>query len=223
MYKHLWLSNFFGRNIADLDLISKGSNSDLVLSDFSLIQTKLPSWAITEIAWVQQQDFQFVEGEIVFEYDLAHFSPELTACRVATEQDLVQLEPFSHLFSQTRFRSPWFSLLENRRFYWQWIKNAVKGEFDDICLLNEATSGEIQGMITLRVKETTAHIGLLAVAEKWRKQGISYRLLMNAIAWAKRQQATKMVITTQLSNLAAIRLYQRLNGKISGTYYWFYR
>lgn len=220
--KHLWLSNFFGRDIAELELI-ENAQSDFLFPDFTLIQTKLPSSAVKEIQWLQKQGFQFIEGEIIFEYDLANFSPDLTACRAATEQDLAQLEPFSHLFSQTRFRSPWFSLLENRRFYWQWIQNAVKGEFDDLCLLSETASGEIQGMITLRVKENTAQVGLLAVAEKFQKQGIGYCLLMNAIAWAKSQQATKMVVTTQLSNLAAIQLYQCLNGKISGTYYWFYR
>lgn len=216
-----WLSTFFQRQIGEIEKVCDIECHQL--SQYDLVQVKLPSLAQREIGYIQSLGFTLVEGEIIFEYDLANFSPDLTACRVATEQDLAQLEPFSHLFSQTRFRSPWFSLLENRRFYWQWIQNAVKGEFDDLCLLSETTSGEIQGMITLRVKENTAQVGLLAVAEQWQKQGIGYRLLMNAIAWAKSQQATKMVVTTQLSNLAAMQLYQRLNGKISGTYYWFYR
>lgn len=216
-----WLSSFFQRQIGEIEKVCGIECHQL--SQYDLVQVKLPSLAQREIGYIQSLGFTLVEGEIIFEYDLANFSPDLTACRVATEQDLAQLEPFSHLFSQTRFRSPWFSLLENRRFYWQWIQNAVKGEFDDLCLLSETASGEIQGMITLRVKESTAQVGLLAVAEKWRNQGIGYRLLMNAIAWAKSQQATKMMISTQLSNLAAIQLYQRLNGKTSGTYYWFYR
>lgn len=216
-----WLSTFFQRKIGEIEKVCDIECHQL--SQYDLVQSKLSSLAQQEIDYIQSLGFTLVEGEIIFEYDLANFSPNLTACRVATEQDFAQLEPFSHLFSQTRFRSPWFSSLENRRFYWQWIQNAVKGEFDDLCLLSETVNGEIQGMITVRVKENTAQVGLLAVAEKWQKQGIGYRLLMDAIAWAKSQQETKMVISTQLSNLAAIQLYQRLNGKISGTYYWFYR
>ena len=62
--KHLWLSDFFGRDIAELELI-ENAQSDFLFPDFTLIQTKLPSSAVKEIQWLQKQGFQFVEGEII--------------------------------------------------------------------------------------------------------------------------------------------------------------
>lgn len=220
---NLWLSNFFQRSIYELEQIQLSEINQLDFTEGSLVQIKLPCSEKIHIQTLQQYGFSLVDGEVIFEYDLLNYSPIPITCRIATVEDLTKLIPFSNLFPETRFRSPWFSLDENRRFYLQWIINAVKGEFDDICLVSETTHGEIQGIISLRIKKNIAYIGLLAVAEKWQRQGVGYQLLRNAIQWANSHQAKKMMITTQLSNLPAIQLYQRLNGKISETYYWFYR
>ncbi|AUI67020.1 dTDP-4-amino-4,6-dideoxy-D-galactose acyltransferase [Glaesserella australis] len=221
MDMNIWLSHFFCRKIAELTP-SCDQLDNLVLTDFDLVQAKLASTEVEKICLLQQQGFQFVEGEIRFVCDLANFSSDMTACRPARLDDLAKMEGFSHQFAHTRFRSPWFSAKENQRFYRQWFENAIKGEFDDICLVCETENGDIQGAISVRLSGKIAQVGLIAVAEQWQGQGIGKRLLSAAMRWAKSQQAETLEIATQSSNLKAIRLYQSIGATICGIYYWFY-
>ncbi|HDV7284676.1 TPA: dTDP-4-amino-4,6-dideoxy-D-galactose acyltransferase [Mannheimia haemolytica] len=198
-----WLSDFFGREI---------------------VQVKVAADDFTQIARLQKQGFVLVEGELEFELALATFSENMTACRPADMADLPDLSLlFGSAFPDSRFRPPYFSREENQRFYRTWIENAVKGEFDDIGLVKCNADGQIQGAVTVRLlAEQQAKIGLLAVKSDCRQQGIGTELLNAAIAWAKQQNAKKLMITTQLSNQKAIRFYQAFGASIKAVYYWFY-
>lgn len=198
-----WLSDFFGREI---------------------VQAKVAADDFAQIEQLQKQGFVFVEGEIAFAFELAKFSQNLTACSKATMADLPELiSLFGSAFPNSRFRLPYFSIEENQRFYQTWIENAVKGEFDDICLIKRSELGQLQGAITLRLLEgKQAKIGLLAVESRFQQQGIGTELLHAAIHWARQQQAEKLLVSTQSNNLNAIRLYQSTEANLQAVYYWFY-
>jgi dTDP-4-amino-4,6-dideoxy-D-galactose acyltransferase len=143
---------------------------------------------------------------------------------VATESDLPALQGlFANAFPNSRFRAPYFTPEENRRFYQEWITKAVRGEFDDVCLVQRATNGEIKGGITLRKCDNDMRVGLLAVAPKYRGCGVAKALLRSAYRWGQEYNAEKLYVATQTGNLAAIRLYGSVGAKICATNYWFYR
>ncbi|WP_150538257.1 dTDP-4-amino-4,6-dideoxy-D-galactose acyltransferase [Actinobacillus vicugnae] len=197
-----WLSDFFGREIREV---------------------KVQVQNVEQIQALQTQGFQFVEGELDFGLALVNYQPKMTACKPATEADISELESlFGNAFPMSRFRAPWFSRAENQRFYQTWIRNAVRAEFDDICFLLRATSGQIQGAISVRVRDKQARVGLLAVAPAFQRQGVAYQLLQAAIGWAQQQGAISLSIATQTSNLNAIRLYQKLGASLQQASYWFY-
>ncbi|MEG9488066.1 dTDP-4-amino-4,6-dideoxy-D-galactose acyltransferase [Mannheimia indoligenes] len=198
-----WLSDFFGREI---------------------VQAKVAADNFVHIDRLQKQGFIFVEGEVEFAFDLAKFSQNPTACSEAKMSDLPELiSLFGSAFPNSRFRPPYFSIEENQRFYQTWIENAVKGEFDDICLIKRNELGQLQGAITVRLLAgKQAKIGLLAVEPRFQQQGIGSALLHAAIYWAKQQQVDKLFVATQSSNLKAARLYQSLGANIQAVYYWFY-
>ncbi|RPE90999.1 dTDP-4-amino-4,6-dideoxy-D-galactose acyltransferase [Frederiksenia canicola] len=195
------------------------------IEGISLLQAKTPTTDLNTIHWLQQHGFQLVETEITFVLEFAKFPEKLTACecRIAEKTDVAALKKLvGSAFPHTRFRPPYFSQAENQRFYAKWIENAVKGEFDDLCLIAEQ-DGKLQGTISLRFNGKTAKIGLLAVASEFQRQGIAKRLLSAAISHAKHHNAENLHITTQLSNIAAISLYQSIGATISETNYWFYQ
>lgn len=216
-----WLSAFFDRDI---------------------VQVKVNAKDFDQIAQLQKQGFSFVEGEIEFELDLtqisllntnqtsncleqsATFLESSTACKIANQNDLIELQSlFGSAFSTSRFRPPYFSLKENQQLYQTWIINAVNGEFDHICLIKRSEKGQLQGGITLRLGENQqVKIGLLAVSPSFQQQGIGKILLNAAVIWASQQNRTKLKIVTQSSNIYAIRLYQHIGAKIKAIYYWFY-
>ncbi|WGE58961.1 dTDP-4-amino-4,6-dideoxy-D-galactose acyltransferase [Actinobacillus equuli] len=197
-----WLSEFFGREIYEI---------------------KVAAEDVERIRLVQQQGFQFVEGELDFCLSLVNFLPKMTAYQLATEEDIVSLQVlFGTAFPMSRFRAPWFSAEENQRFYQTWIRNAVRAEFDDVCLVLKTVSGQIQGGISVRVRDKQARVGLLAVTPSFRRQGIASQLLQAAISWAQQQGAETLAVATQTSNLNAIRLYQKLGASLRQASYWFY-
>lgn len=224
-----WESGFFARQIATLQWVETTEKFPIIFPDFDLarldlVQTKVASGDSEAIDWLQQQGFQLVEGEVEFRLNLAEICENPTPCKVADENDLADLQAlFGNAFPHSRFRPPYFSLAENQRFYRQWITNAVRGQFDDLCLISRTASGQLRGGISLKVKGSQAKIGLLAVAETFQGQGVATELLSAATAWAKSKGAEQLTISTQISNLAAINLYQKFGAKMVATAFWFYK
>lgn len=220
--RNVWESQFFGREIAHL----VASAEDLPHQAWQLIQAKVATTEFEQIVSLQQQGFCLVETEVVFSLSL---SPSVlegiarshTLSFAKPTQLKALLSQFSSAFADSRFRPPYFSREENQRFYTKWIENAVNGVFDHCCMIEEI-SGEPAGIVTLRIENYQACIGLLAVAEKYRRQGVGTRLLQYAQAWAVEQGATFLEIRTQLSNRSAIALYQSAGAELVGSYYWFY-
>lgn len=223
-----WESDFFERNIGKVEFTNE---CQLPLNDkkaFQLLQGKVASDQHEQMAFLQQQGFQFVEGEIDFCLPLASLpfaksEGNSTACYPAQESDLpALLALFGSAFPTSRFRLPWFSATENQAFYRTWITKAVKAEFDDLCLIIKENN-IVQGGVSLRQVQQNVRVGLLAVSPQFQGKGVAKRLLQAAIGWAKQQNAQNMYIATQLSNLAAINLYQKLGARSVSTHYWFYK
>lgn len=218
-----WETDFFQRPIAKLEFTAPIGAPPAA----QLVQVKLAANELDKIAYVQQQGFQLVEGEVDFCLNLqknAAFAPAVSAVQTATESDIPALRAlFGNAFPTSRFRAPWFSAAENQRFYQTWIEKAVKGEFDHLCLVLKDPSGALQGGISLRLTNGQARVGLLAVSPAFQGQGIAKKLLFAAIDWAQAQQAEQLWIATQISNLRAIHLYQSLGTRIAATHYWFYK
>ncbi|AAP96586.1 histone acetyltransferase [[Haemophilus] ducreyi] len=202
-----WLSDFFGRPI---------------------VQVKVATADHQQIQKLAQQGLQLASSEIVFALPLTNKVCKPTTCQQATTCDLNELTwLFGQAFPRSRFGPPWFSASENCRFYQTWIRRAVQGEFDDLCLIQRSEDGQLQGGISLRRQQQEgqppyAQVGLLAVDPLFQRQGVGRTLLQASINWALTQQLEHLVISTQLSNLNAINCYLTFNARVVSTHYWFY-
>lgn len=230
-----WETAFFGRDIYQLGEQFDPDKSLNIPVDYALLQAKVPTSDLARVTFLQQQHFQLVETEIQFTLDLALFRlvPTACHCRLAEKEDLVRLKKWiGNAFQHTRFRRPYFTQVENQRFYQQWIENAVLGKFDDFCLIAEQ-EGRLQGAVSLRLCGNQAKLGLFTVAPEYQRQGIGKTLLNEAVRFLQHRtfsqglkQDTKIEslhITTQLSNHRAINFYQSFGAKWRQSYYWFYR
>lgn len=218
-----WETAFFGRRIGRLLLknVPNRPLADELFADFALVAAKISANETALLHYLQHNQFQWVEGELLFVLSLpSHPLPELA---VATQADLAALTAlFGNAFPNSRFREPYFSASENQRFYRQWITNAVRGSFDDVCLIIRR-QGQIVGGVSVRLADDNADIGLLAVAASEQGNGVGKALLHGAMGWAKQQGAAALKVRTQSNNLAAIRLYQRIGAVPQDLHYWLYR
>lgn len=75
----------------------------------------------------------------------------------------------------------------------------------------------------MRQEEDIARVGLLAVLPQIESKGVGQRLLAAAADWGRARQLSQLRVATQLSNLAALRFYQRCGAHIHSIAYWLYR
>lgn len=218
-----WETAFFGRRIGRL-LLNNAPNrplADALFADFALVAAKIKASETAQLQDLQCHQFQWVEGELQLALPLPAQSCQALA--VATPNDLPALHAlFGNAFPHSRFRTPYFSVTENQRFYRRWITNAVYGRFDDVCLIKRL-NGHIVGGVSVRLIGDHAEIGLLAVAADQQGKGIGGEILRGAQHWAKQQGAATLAVRTQSANLAAIRLYQKAGAVPQDLHYWLYR
>jgi GNAT superfamily N-acetyltransferase len=85
-------------------------------------------------------------------------------------------------------------------------------------------AGEIVAFLTLRLNDDDAGEGVLfGVAPEAQGRGISRELMMGAMRWFKEQARSRMLISTQITNIAVQKVWSRLGFEPSKSYYTFHK
>ncbi|AJZ90769.1 TDP-fucosamine acetyltransferase [Klebsiella michiganensis] len=187
------------------------------LSAWSRVQAKIPAHRTDWLDGLQQLGFQLVEGEVDLALCIGTQNANIPV-GIAQPEDIPALRlAASQVFTQSRFRTPWYRAGDSGRFYAQWIENAVLGTFDHQCLLLQK-SEKYQGFVTLRqLNAEEARIGLLA------GQGLGEELMAAAQDWCRQRGLQTLRVATQVSNTAALRRYIKSGATIESTAFWLYR
>lgn len=218
-----WESDFFGLRTARVEFEGSHSLDAEAMRPWRLLQAKVPADRVDIIDALSQRGFQLAEGEADLSLNIRRTERQ-TSVRIAREAQIAALRAAAaHAFTRSRFRAPWFPAGASGDFYAQWIENAVCGTFDHQCLIAVDDAGELLGFVSLREMEGDARIGLLAVLPQAQGKGIGQRLMLAAADWGRVRQLNRLRVATQLSNLAAMRLYLRSGARLESTAYWFYR
>ncbi|MBP2195945.1 dTDP-4-amino-4,6-dideoxy-D-galactose acyltransferase [Pantoea cypripedii] len=218
-----WESGFFAVQTARLDPDGDTPLTQALQQPCALWQMKVAAERNDVIDVISRHGFQLVEGEADLAINIKRTERQ-TGVRIAREAQIPQLRAAAATaFRLSRFRAPWFHADDSSRFYAQWIENAVRGTFDNQCLIACDEQGALQGFVSIREQNDDARIGLLAVLPEAQGKGIGQRLLLAAADWGRVRQLNRLRVATQLSNLAAMRLYLRSGARLESTAYWFYR
>jgi dTDP-4-amino-4,6-dideoxy-D-galactose acyltransferase len=220
-----WESSFFKRKIALFSFNENGEKiEDNILQAYDLVQSKIKCCHYNFLDILQSKGFALAETEIVCFYNNLKALDKRPDYRYAQKHDIDKVLALSSgLFSRnTRFRSPWFTIAEKNNFYNKWLINAILGKFDDKCMLIEDKK-KIIGFITIRfLDKKTARIGLVGVDLKYRQQGIGYKLISIAKHECRQNNINNMYVSTQISNIGAMHLYEITGASIIETNYWLY-
>ncbi|MCU5772209.1 dTDP-4-amino-4,6-dideoxy-D-galactose acyltransferase [Erwiniaceae bacterium BAC15a-03b] len=219
-----WENNFFGINSALLDFSAPQPLTEAQLAGCGLLQAKLGSHQTTEIDALSAIGFRLVEGEADLLIAI-NATQRQSGIRIARAEHIPPLRAVaSEVFANSRFRAPWYQPGDSGRFYAQWIENAVRGTFDHQCLLAVDEAGAMEGFVSLReLGNGEARIGLLASLPGSRGKGVGQRLMQAAADWCQARRIPQLRVATQLSNLAAMRLYLSRGATLESTAYWLYR
>lgn len=213
-----WENQFFNVNSAIARLTDDAPPLTTErLAGWSRVQVKIAAHQMAELDALQQLGFQLVEGEVDLALPVTPVASSLAL--VAQESDIPALRYLAaQAFALSRFRAPWYAPDASGRFYAQWIENAVKGTFDNQCLIFRDDSQAIRAFVSLR--ELNAHearIGLLA------GRGAGAELMQAAVRWAHTRGLSTLRVATQAGNTAALQRYIHSGANVVSTAYWLYR
>lgn len=109
-----------------------------------------------------------------------------------------------------------------KRLYTRWIENSINGQMADVVLCHY-NGTELDGMLTLQLKDGYGDIGLVAVDPACHSKGIGTQLMQYAYAWLLQRQVEMLHVATQRSNVQACRYYEKQGMEVySLTYVYHY-
>lgn len=144
--------------------------------------------------------------------------------RVARSDDVPVLVPLARRSHRnTRFyRDPRFDRARVDDMYGIWIERSVHGELADAVFVAEVRERP-SGYLTIAREADAAVIGLVAVDESVRGQGIGSALLCAALRWAADAGLPRVSVVTQGHTPAAIRFYERGGFEATLVQLWYHR
>lgn len=111
------------------------------------------------------------------------------------------------------------SLLDQLSFTEPWPKNTFAYELTtnySICQVAVDLSGTVMGAIVVWLIVDEAHVATIAVHPDHRHRGVGAALLANALLIAAYRGALSSLLEVRVSNLPAIKLYERFGYKVDG-------
>ncbi|MFI5460830.1 MAG: GNAT family N-acetyltransferase [Isosphaerales bacterium] len=161
----------------------------------------------------------FVDRKATFQKTLPALGPESDALQSWRITEHPRTDPAVELVrlavtagSCSRFRlDPRIPRESFKRLYELWIVRSVLGELADMVFVaaRGRSTSEPAGLITVRLTGGQGSIGLIAVDELARGQGIGTRLIQAAHRWLLARGVKRVTVVTQLDNQAACRFYEK--------------
>jgi GNAT superfamily N-acetyltransferase len=107
--------------------------------------------------------------------------------------------------------------------YVSWAERSCRRAAADEVLV--AVLGDnLAGFGTLRMNSSKESEGLLfAVAPEWQRKGVCPALLNHSLAWSRSQGASRMVISTQITNVSMQKIWCRAGFEFSHAFYTFHK
>lgn len=213
--KCVWDSNFFGWAVGEY-LIDADLNFNDDTSEFDLLYVKSTKPFDKQLSHFE---LSFSETKVVFQKQLTQsdfFSfKELKSVdeNYAFIEDLYTLAYESGKHSRFK-KDPKFGISYFKLLYRQWIDNSLNRKFADAFYVYEKDAKPI-AIITYKVAENFATIGLIAVLSDYQGQGIGKKLIAHVEHNLYYMGITDLRIPTQLENVSACSFYEKMGYSIT--------
>ncbi len=215
-----WDTQFFGKKTGAITIGDNEVAADFITSEAQRQGYELVYFFSKTLQSVlKKSGFEWVDTKVTFSKDVqATEAPiELLAYSSKATPELVRLalqSGWKSRFNEDKKLQPKYEEL-----YTQWLKRSLDGEFDDVVFIYKV-GDSIAGLVTIRIEnDTNGKVGLFAVAESFRGQGIGKKMLQALEAWYYEKGVKTSEIATQKKNEAACKLYESMGYKISDTSY----
>ena len=222
-----WDSDFFGLRIGRIDIVSN-ERWQMLLQEASSLQMhydliyvfseqELPTdsnkvrLVDTKTIYVKSIDSSTIMPATIERYQES-----------VPNADLYRLALVSGIYSRFRIDDS-LPIDAYERMYRCWMERSLDGSMADVVLVHR-TDDQIDGMITLKIYDDIAHIGLVAVDKGAQGKGIGTMLVKAVEAYLQTNTTVRhLKVVTQWANKPACHLYEK-NGFVveekTNIYHW---
>lgn len=154
---------------------------------------------------------------------IAHGGFAAEGIRPFTESDiapLIEIARTSHTNSRF-YRDPGFARERCDALYGLWIEKSCRGSAQAVFVA--LRSGKPAGYITCQTDGESGSIGLFAVAEWARGEGLGGRLVNRSLSYFRELGLKRATVVTQGGNTLALRLYEQQGFQLHSVALWYHR
>lgn len=210
-----WDTEFWGMKIG------KASSSNIdkwaVENTIGCICLLVPLNHVEEIQAAEERGFRFMDIRVTLGCRTRGQIANVHSFKAEEIDSLAEIARVSHRI--TRFYAdPVFSDERCDDLYETWLRSSCDGWADDVIVV-----GEAQGYCTVHINDGVGSIGLIAVEENARGNGLGTDLVCGAIDHCYTRGIEKITVVTQGRNVSALRLFERCGFQITQTEWWGHR
>jgi dTDP-4-amino-4,6-dideoxy-D-galactose acyltransferase len=163
---------------------------------------------------------KLVDKKIVYSliFEKVLFSNDRVSDYTSSEitEDLEKLAYLSGAYSRF-FTDKHFEREDFYRLYKTWIYKSVKKDLaDKVFIIRDSET--IEGMVTLKLNNSTGEIGLIAVSEKSQGKGYGFKLIEACKNWMSLNEIFILNVTTQMENWPACVFYEKCGFVVTKTF-----
>lgn len=210
-----WDSNFWNKSVGNLKLSTELYNQKIQdsLSCFDFVQSSFNSNIDKNINFLVQNGFNFAELKVYLTKTL--YNPNETdnnyqIKKVNPYEFDSALEVIDSQFSYSRFlnHTP-IGKEQVNSFYKTWLKYAINGTFDDVCIGMINHENTLVGICTFKFKGNDAVIGLFGIHPKYQGIGLGKKFFNYLNNYLLDKNISRVSVATQSENIHAINLYTK--------------
>lgn len=221
-YKYLnWDSEFFGKKVYQIDAFS-----EIPEGEWEAVVNEKPDliYCIIEAPSLKTVEFMKQQGGILYDNKIKYLKQGFTTSAPKNNEfhcenisllteDLEEMVYQSGSFS--RFNLDPCLSVRFKDLYKEWILGSLNKKLADEVLLAKDNKGNSVGFITLSIRDGIGNIGLIAVTEHSRGRGVGQFLMQEADNFFRKKQASAATVVTQIDNIPACRLYEKMGYTIT--------
>jgi dTDP-4-amino-4,6-dideoxy-D-galactose acyltransferase len=222
----VWDSTHYGIKMARLDFSELKSWEQLDADEFDFIRARVISSDIYLLKYLQDIGFRIFDTLVRLDLRLSDLNGKSipmrsTFCRWYDEKDIPEMRriaassfTYDHHHQDKRFKKEKVDEMHSL-----WVDKCIRDGYEiDVAEKDE----QVAGFMTTTKKDGSCYIELIAVDEKFRGQGIAESLLRFSLTRAA-FDVERATVETQLANVAAIRLYEKVGFKVAESFYTLHR
>lgn len=213
-----WDSNFFGKKTGSIVIDDNFEASKIISEAQEQGYELLYVFAKSLRPELSDKGFELVDTKVTFSKKIETVKTPIALVdyKGGATHELINLALESGW--KSRFNADEKLNHKYKKLYTQWLTRSLSGEFADAVLVHYLED-ELAGLVTTRLLDNKGRVGLFAIAESHRGQGLGKKMLLALEAWYHERGIEISEITTQKDNTVACALYKGVGYQVSGISY----